>query len=129
LPPRRIWLDGEGVHHHARLELLHLAHLRGLLIGLQIAVDDADAARLRHGNRHGRFGYGVHGGGNNGDVDGDRAGDAGADIDVARQDLGQAGQDQDIVESEPFTQASVDFRSHRQLRLTRKEKQDRPPRT
>ena len=42
-------------------EFLHLPHLRGLHRGFQIAVNDADAAGLRHGDRHMRFGHGVHG--------------------------------------------------------------------
>ena len=43
-------VDGHRVHHHARLELLHLRDLGGLELGLEIAVDHADAAGLRHGD-------------------------------------------------------------------------------
>ena len=49
---RRVGVDGERVDHHAGFELLDLAHLLGLLVGLEVAVDDADAAGLRHGDGH-----------------------------------------------------------------------------
>ena len=69
-------LDGDRVHHHAGFEFLHLPHLRGLLVRLQVAVDDADAAGLRHGDRHLGLGHGVHGRGDDRDVERDLAGDA-----------------------------------------------------
>ena len=97
---RRIRLDGERVHHHAGFEFLHLAHLRRLFVRLQIAVDHADAAGLRHGDRHLRLGHRVHGGGDDRDIERDRPGDAGADIDVGGHHLRQAGLDQHVVESE-----------------------------
>ena len=118
---RRGRLDGERVDHHARLEFLHLAHLRRLLLRLQIAVDYADAAGLRHGDCHLRLGYRVHGGGDDRYIEGDRTGDTGADIDIGGQHFRQTGPDQNVVESEPFARASVVFSGHRQLRLTRKE--------
>jgi hypothetical protein len=114
-------LDGERIDHHARFKLLDLADLGRLHVRVQVAVDDADAAGLRHGDGHLRLGHRVHGGGDDRNIDGDRAGDAGADIDVGGQHLGQAGPDQHIVESEPFARASVVFSGHRQLRLARKE--------
>ena len=49
---RRAGMDGERIDHHAGLEFLDLAHLGGLLVRLEVAVDDADAAGLRHGDRH-----------------------------------------------------------------------------
>src|SRR6185437_8801176 len=61
------------------------------------------------------------------DIEGNRAGDAGADIDVGGQYLGQTGPDQYVVESKPFARASVVFSGHCQLRRTRKGQQDRMP--
>ena len=95
--------------------------------GVQIAVDDADAAGLRHGDGHLHLGHRVHGGGDDRDIDGDRAGDVRADIDVGGQHFGQAGPDQHVVESEPFARASVVFCGHRQLRHTRKGERGRLP--
>ena len=66
---RRIGPDGDRIDHHAGLELLDLADLRGLLLRLEVAVDDADAAGLRHGDRHLGLGHGVHGGGDDRDVE------------------------------------------------------------
>ena len=43
-----------------RFELLDLADLVGLLLGVEVLVDDADAAGLGHGDGHGRLGHGVH---------------------------------------------------------------------
>ena len=106
---RRVGLDGDRVDHHAGLELLDLPHLRGLLLRLEIAVDDADAAGLRHGDRHRGLGDGVHGRGDDRDVEGDRAGEPRADIDVGRQHFGQAGLEQHVVEGERFARASVVF--------------------
>ena len=39
---RGVGIDGHRVDHHAGFELLDLADLRGLLLGLEIAVDDAE---------------------------------------------------------------------------------------
>jgi hypothetical protein len=59
---RRVGADGDRVDHHAGFELLDLPHLLGLLVRLEVAVDDADAAGLRHGDGQPRLGDGVHGG-------------------------------------------------------------------
>ena len=92
--------DGERVHHHAGFEALHPPHLLGLHLGLEIAVDHADAAGLRHGDRHVGLGHGVHRGRDDRDVERDVAGDAAADIDLGRQHLGQARLEQHVVEGQ-----------------------------
>ena len=112
-------VDGHGIDHHAGLELLDLAHLGGLLLGLEIAVEHAQAAGLRHGDRHLGLGHGVHGRGDDRDVERDFAGDARADVGVGRQQLGQSRLEQDVVEGERFAQASVGFHVHRQLQTLR----------
>ena len=99
---RRVGMDGDRVHHHAGFEFLHLAHLRGLHVGLEIAVDDADAAGLRHGDRHVRFGHRVHGRGDDRDIERDAARDARADVHFRGQDVRQAGLEQHVVEGEAF---------------------------
>ena len=76
-------------------------------IGLEIAVDDAEPAGLRHGDRHLGFGHGIHGGGDDRDIERDFARDAGADVGVGRQQLGQSRLEQDVVEGERFAQLSV----------------------
>ena len=95
---RRVGADGQRIDHHAGFVLLHLPHLGGLALRIEIAVDHADAAGLRHGDRHARLGDGVHGGGDDRDVERDGAGDAGADIDFGRQHIRKAGLQQHVVE-------------------------------
>ncbi len=58
---RRIGMDSHRIDHHAGLELFHLPDLCRLYVRLEIAVNDADAAGLRHGDRHVGFGHRVHG--------------------------------------------------------------------
>ena len=53
-------MHGERIHHHAGFEFLHLPHLRGLIFRREILVDHANAASLRHGNRHGGFRHRIH---------------------------------------------------------------------
>ena len=86
-------------------ELLHPADLGGLLFGAEVLVDDADAAVLRHGDGHVAFGDGVHRGGDQRDVEADAAGEAGAGVGSRGQDLGVAGNQQDVVEGEGFLDA------------------------
>ena len=78
------------------------------------AVDHAHAARLRHGDRHARFGDGVHCGRHDRDVERDRAGDSRADIDFRGKDVGQTGLQKHIVEREGFSD-SRKSRGHCQL--------------
>ena len=80
---RGVGKDGDRIDHHAALEALDLAHLLGLIGGLEIAVDDADPARLRHGDGEPRLGDGVHRRGDDRQVEADRAGELRGDVDVA----------------------------------------------
>ncbi len=104
---RLVGIDGDRIDHHAALVALHLAHFVGLLLRLEIAVDDADAAGLRHGNGEPRFGHRVHRRGDDRDIERDRAGEPRPDIDAARHDLGMAGRQQDVVEGQGFPERAV----------------------
>ena len=53
--------NGDRIDHHAALVALDLAHLLGLFGGLEIAMDDADAAGLGHGDGEPRLGHRIHG--------------------------------------------------------------------
>jgi MFS family permease len=64
---------------------------------LEIAVDDADAAGLRHRDRHPRFGDGVHRGGDNRDIE-RMARVMWERISASGQDIRQAGLQQHVVE-------------------------------
>jgi hypothetical protein len=52
--------DGHGVDDHAALGALDLVDLAGLLLDGEIAMDDAEAALLGHGDGHARLGHGIH---------------------------------------------------------------------
>ncbi len=84
---RCIRSNRDRVHHHAAFELLHAADLFGLLLDSEVLVDHADAARLGHGDGQTGFGDRVHGGGNEGDAEFDRLGEAGPRIHLTRQDF------------------------------------------
>ena len=99
---RRIRGDGDGIHHHARFEALHLAHLGGLLGGLQVLVDDAEAPGLRHGDGEARLRHRVHGGGDDRDREFERPGEPRRRPHLGGQNGGRAGLHQHVVESEIF---------------------------
>ena len=86
-------------------EFLDAADLGGLLGGFQVLVDDAEAAKLGHGDGHGGLGDGVHGGRDDRDVERDGAGQPGAGVGGGRQDLGVAGDQQHVVEGERLVDA------------------------
>jgi hypothetical protein len=94
-------------------ELLHLPHLGGLSIDVEIAVDDADAAGLRHRDRHSRLSDGVHRGGDNGNIERDRAGRERANVGLGRQDVGKARLQKHVIEGECFAYSLQTC--HRQL--------------
>ena len=94
--------DGDRIHHHAAFIALHPADLLGLLLDGQILMDHAHAAGLGHGDGQARFGHRVHGGGNQGNAQLDRLGQAGLGIDLAGEDFGGAGHQENIVEGQGF---------------------------
>ena len=61
-------------------------------------MDDADPAFLGECDREPGFRDRIHGGGHDRDVEGDVAGEAGLEADVARQDGRVRGDEQDVVE-------------------------------
>ena len=66
--------DGDRIFHHAGFVTLDLAHFGSLLLDGHVLVDDADAAFLSHGNGQTGFGDGVHGSGNQGNIQLDATG-------------------------------------------------------
>jgi hypothetical protein len=99
----RIGTDRQRIDHHAGFILLDLPNLGSLPLGIEIAVDDADAAGLRHRDRHARLGDGVHRRRDDRDVERDRAGHVRADIGLRGQDIRETGFQKHIVEREGFT--------------------------
>ena len=71
-------VDDDGIGDHARLTALHLVHFLGLAVDAEVLVDDADAPLLGQGDGQAALGDGVHGGGEEGDPQGDAAGSVGS---------------------------------------------------
>ena len=86
---RRFGMDRNRVHHHAGFVFLHLPHLGGLCFGIEIAMENADAAGLRHGDRHKRFGHRIHRRGDDRDIEPNVRSNAGADIHLRRHHVGK----------------------------------------
>src|SRR5690606_14542471 len=80
--------------------LLDLADLLRLLLDGEVLVDDAEAALAGHRDGRGRLGDGVHGRGQQRDVQAQGVVQPGGDVDVARQDLAVARYEQHVVEGE-----------------------------
>ena len=83
---RLVGMDDEWVNHHAGLELLDLADLVGLALDRHVAVDDAEAAGLRHRDGKRRFGNCVHCRRDQGYAELDRAGQASSGIRLGGKD-------------------------------------------
>src|SRR6266581_2410664 len=94
-----------GCHRHRIAEhpgfvALDLGDLRGLLLGGEILVDDADAALLRDGDRERRLGDRIHRRRDERDVELDVARQPGLEADIARQDAGVGRYEKDVVKGE-----------------------------
>ncbi len=100
LGDRLIGMDGDRIDHHAALELLDHAHLLGLGGGVEIAVHDAQPPGLRHGDGQPRLCDGVHRGGDQGNVELNRARQPGAGVGLGGQHLGRARLEQHVVKGQ-----------------------------
>ena len=90
------------IAQNTRLVALDLGHLRGLLGHRQVLVHDAHAALLGDGDGQPGLGHRVHGGRDQGQIQGDVAGKLGGEGGVLGQDLGVRWHQQHIVEGERF---------------------------
>ena len=104
-------LDGDGVDDHAAFGALDLVDFAGLLLDGEVAVDDAEAALLGHGDGEAGLGDGVHGGGHEGDGEGDFLGQLGLGTGLGRDDVRVGGNQQHVVERERFGDLSGDHTS------------------
>ncbi|MCY1175792.1 hypothetical protein D9M73_160450 [compost metagenome] len=96
---RRRGRDRDRVDHHTAFEALHRAHRSDLFVDFEIAVEHADAAQLRHDDRHVGFGDGVHRRGQDRNVERNAARHARGGVGLAGDDVRFGGHQQDIVES------------------------------
>jgi hypothetical protein len=104
---RLVGPDGQRVHHHARLVLLHQAHFVGLALDVEVAVHDADAARLRHRDRQTRFRHRVHGGGDQRNVQRDERSKPRPGVGLGRQDRGGSGRKEDVIKRQRLAKLHV----------------------
>ncbi|TWG89544.1 hypothetical protein L598_000800000080 [Mesorhizobium sp. J18] len=96
----RVGTDGDRIDHHAGFELLDLTDFLGLLGRCEIAVDNADAAGLSHGDGETGFRHRVHCGRKDRHVEVDVARDPRADIGLTGHDLRMSGLQEHVVEGE-----------------------------
>ena len=112
VPYRLVLGDGDRVYDHAVLGPLHLAHLAGLGGDAHILMNNADSSFPCQGDGHRRFCHGVHGGGHNGDVEGNIAGEPRVEVYLTGKNLGIGRNEKDIVKSEAFHGNSVIYKGH-----------------
>ena len=94
--------NGHRVNDHAALRALYLVDFAGLFGDGEIAMHDADAALLGHGDGHARLGYCVHGGREQRGVERNFAGQLGLRADLDGHYVAQGRHQQHIVEGEGF---------------------------
>ena len=87
-----------------RDEALHPLHLGRLRLDVEVAMHHADAARLRHRDRHPRLGHGVHRGTQQRDVQRHLAGEPRPRVGHRGENLGSSGNQKHVVECEGFAQ-------------------------
>ena len=100
LPDRVGRGDDDRIAQHPGFIALDPRHFAGLLPGGEVLVDDAHAALLGDGDRQSRLRYRVHGGGDQRQIQGDVARQAGREGRVFGQDLGIRRHQQHVVERE-----------------------------
>ena len=97
----------ERVGDDAVLAALDEIDLLGLLLDRHIFMNDADAALARDGDRHARFGHGVHGRAHDGDAETDLLREMRFELHIARNDGALRRNEQHVVKGEPFADETV----------------------
>ena len=92
--------DRDRITDDAAFEFFDRADLARLLLDRHVLVHDPDPAFLCHRNGQARFGHRVHGGRHQWNVQRDRSGQAGLQVDFGGQHVGQGRQQQNVVEGE-----------------------------
>jgi len=88
------------VGNHPCLGALDHLHLRGLLLGCQVAVQHSHPALAGHRDGHPRLGDRVHGRGDQRHPQRDVARQPGRGVDLAGDDVGLRGQQQHVIEGQ-----------------------------
>ncbi len=115
LGQRLVGRHGDRVDDHPALEPFDRTDRRRLLFNIHVAMENADAAKVGHGNRHVRFGHRIHRRRQDRDVERDFAGQKGAGICAARQHARFKRLEQDVVERQSKRDFIVEKFSHARL--------------
>ena len=73
-------------------------------------MNDAESALLGERDGHVRFGNGVHGGADDGNIQADVAGELRLRVGLAGNDIGTGGQQQNVVKSEGFRDGKMNHK-------------------
>ena len=98
LAQRTVGAERDRIEDHPALAALDLVDFGGLALGRHVLVQDADAAGPRHRDRHVRLGDGVHGSGNERNVEGDVTSKVAGGRNFAGMDRGVSRDQEDVVE-------------------------------
>src|SRR5205814_1766071 len=90
----------DGVHDHPRLAALHAIDFGRLAIDRHVLMDHANAALARHGDRHLRLGHRIHGGGDDRNVERNRASEAADDGNVTGMHRRVTGHEEHVVKGQ-----------------------------
>ena len=94
--------DGDGVDNHAAFTAFDAVDLFCLTIDRHIAMHEANAALLGKRNGEVRFGYGVHRGADDGDVERNSTGESGFCLRFGGENFATCGNEEHIIEGETF---------------------------
>ena len=89
--------DRHRVGDDPRLRALHQVDLVGLVLDREVAVEDAEPALTRHGDRHSRLGDRVHGRRDQRHLQRDLPRETRGGVDVRRRHVGRPRQQEDVV--------------------------------
>jgi hypothetical protein len=107
-----IGTDGDGVHDHPALTAFHAVHFFDLPLDGHVAVDDSNAPLLGQGDCEMRFRHGIHGGGNDGDIECDFARETGASIDLGRDHFAAGRFEENVIEGQTLREYVLNHKIH-----------------
>ncbi len=90
-------LDGDRIDNHAAFRFLHAIHFDGLSLDAHVAVNDADAAFLRHADGRAGFRHRIHGRRDDGNIQRDVSRQIRRRVDITRQNIGRRRNQKQIV--------------------------------
>ena len=99
-----LYSEGDWIDDQPAFTSFHFPYLLGLIIDAHILMEDPNSSFTGEGDRHVGFRHSVHGGGDEGDVQGDVPGDAGMETDLPGEYFGIGGAEQHVIERKAFAE-------------------------